>query len=271
MKKGSHVILACRNKKKCENAAAALGKEGFKKTEVLLVDLSDFESVRIAGEEVLAKHNRLDHLILNAGLMTDPPLWHTQDGIEMQFAINHLGHFALTSILLPLLAQTDGSRVVPVSSIGHRYSKGINFDDVLARKDELPSEILGVYADTKLSNLLFARELQRRLKNAGKSSPTIVPAHPGFTHTELQRHSGLFDNLGAIIGMSPEQGALSEVRAAVDTALSPLDYIGPSGVLNFRGFPSKNSMTSYAKDDQAAKKLWELSERVLGDLFVFPF
>jgi len=232
--------------------------------ELLLLDLSDLDSVKQAAAEVKAKHTQLHHLILNAGLMVDPPLSYNKAGVEMMFAINHFGHFAFTLQLLPLLTQTEGSRVITVSSIAHSQAAAINFDDCVERKDPLEGTILGVYSESKLANILFSRGLHHHLSQSGLKYPLVVSAHPGVTSTELQRYDDFYRIPVEMLGMSTEQGCLSEVRAAVDPKAKPLDYFGPSGLFAYRGFPVAQPVAKAGEDDVAAAKLWELSEKVTG-------
>ena len=196
-------MLACRSEDRGRSALEKIqaGAEGSE-VELEIVDLSELDSVRDFAERARARFDRLDLLINNAGIMM-PPLTRNSAGFEIQFATNHLGHFALTGRLLPLLRGTPGSRVVTVSSLAHRTGR-IDFDNFTAERSYSAA---GAYGQSKLANLLFSFELQRRLDAAGESLAAVV-AHPGWTATDLQKHTPLFRLFNPMMGQTAAAGAL---------------------------------------------------------------
>jgi NAD(P)-dependent dehydrogenase (short-subunit alcohol dehydrogenase family) len=264
--RGAHVVLACRDEGKAAAAAAAIaaGVPGAE-AETLALDLSSLESVRSAAAEIRSRYPRLDLLVNNAGVMM-PPLGRTTDGFELQFGTNHLGHFALTGLVLPSLLAVPGSRVVTVSSNGHKVGR-IRFDDL---QWEHGYRRMGAYAQSKLANLLFTYELQRRL--AAAAAPTIaVAAHPGTSDTALVRHLPAFAQLGS--RLVPNQGAamgsLPTLRAATDPAVAGGDYYGPAGLGEFAGPPRLVRSSSRSHDEAAQRRLWSVSEELTGVTFAF--
>ena len=252
-RKGAHVILACRDLKKAEAAVERITAErpaGSARAREL--DLSDLESVRRFAEKFAAEHERLDLLINNAGVMV-PPYSKTAQGFELQFGTNHLGHFALTAQLLPVLQRTAGSRVVVVSSTAHRMGK-VDLEDLNFQRRGYRA--WPAYCQSKLANLLFARELQRRLQAAG-SAVLVTAAHPGWTATELQRTAGAVRLFGPLLAMTPPQGALPTLRAATDLEAKSGDYFGPDGLFEMRGAPRRVGQSKRAQDDQVAAALWK--------------
>ena len=264
--RGAHVVLACRDEGRAAAAAAAIaaGVPGAE-AETLALDLSSLESVRSAAAEIRSRYPRLDLLVNNAGVMM-PPLGRTTDGFELQFGTNHLGHFALTGLVLPSLLGVPGSRVVTVSSNGHKVGR-IRFDDL---QWEHGYRRMGAYAQSKLANLLFTYELQRRL--AAAAAPTIaVAAHPGTSDTALVRHLPAFAQLGS--RLAPNQGAamgaLPTLRAATDPAVAGGDYYGPAGLGEFAGPPRLVRSSSRSHDEAAQRRLWSVSEELTGVTFAF--
>ncbi len=259
--KGAHVVLACRNQDKGEAACATITQRGaHAEVEFQALDLASLESVKIFAEGFSAAHQRLDLLINNAGLMI-PPFSRTVDGFEIQFGTNHLGHFALTGRLLPTLLQTAGSRVGTVSSLAHRYGP-LDFKKLNAEKGYSPTR---AYGYSKLANLLFMRELQRRCTK--ESSPTLsVAAHPGSTRTNLQQYSAMFrwSMKFPFIAQESSAGALPTLYAATAGNVSGGDYYGPHGWFELTGPPGKAYMSKHARNDETAQKLWELSEQLTG-------
>jgi len=270
--KGARVILAVRDPAKGEGAAMAIRRMALAADlAVLKLDLAQLASVRAAAAKVLRTCNRLDILMNNAGVMAIPRRT-TADGFETQLGVNHLGHFALTGLLLPLLLRTPDARVVTVSSSVHVFGR-INFDDLHGERRYRPWL---AYAQSKLANLLFAYALQRRLAAAGR--PVIsVAAHPGYAATNLQRvgpeMSG--SRLGAwlmavsnrLLAQSAEMGALPQVYAAVSPDVRGGDYIGPGRLLGQRGFPKKVRSSARSYDVATADRLWTLSEQLTGVRF----
>lgn len=260
--KGAHVVLACRNKEKGEAACAdIIQSDPQARVEFQHLDLSRLESVKTFAEDFTATHQNLDLLINNAGIMMLPCLGKTADGFEQQFGTNHLGHFALTGRLLPPLLQTANSRVVTVSSVLHRYGP-LHFDNLNAEKSYAPQR---AYGYSKLANLLFMRELQRRYhKEPGALLSTA--AHPGSTRTNLQQYkpSLRFIMSLPLMAQEPPAGALPTLYAATAEDVAGGDYYGPQNMFEMTGPPAKASMSKHARNDENAKKLWTLSEQLTG-------
>jgi NAD(P)-dependent dehydrogenase (short-subunit alcohol dehydrogenase family) len=253
---GGRVVLAVRDPARGERAAATIDGE----TEVRRLDLADLDSVRAFAEQW---DGELDVLINNAGVMA-PPLGRTKDGFELQFGTNHLGHFALTNLLLPHI--TD--RVVTVSSGAHRFGS-MRFDDPNWERGGY--DRWRAYGQSKLANLLFTLELQRRLAAAG-SDLRAVAAHPGYAATNLQSHTGsrLQNGLMALgnrlIAQSDEMGALPTVYAATQD-IPGGSYVGPDGLAEQRGHPRLVGRSKAASDTEAARRLWALSEELTATGF----
>ncbi len=262
-KKYATVIMACRNTAKGDKAAQmVLDVYPQAKVKVMQLDLADLETVRSFAKRFRSGYDRLDMLINNAGIMA-VPYGVTEDGFERQFGTNHLGHFALTGLLIDLLLNTEGSRVVTISSTAHLMGS-INFDDLNGEKSYFK---WGAYGQSKLANLLFAYELQRRLAAAG-SSTISVAAHPGYTATNLQ--SGTFFNfLNPIFGQDQAMGALPTLYAATSPEVNGCDYIGPDGFMEQRGYPKKVHSNGSSHDEATARKLWQVSEEMTGVKFDF--
>ena len=254
--KGARVVLAVRNLDKGHAAAAAMAGS----TEVRELDLASLESI---GAFAAAWDGGIDLLINNAGIMI-PPLTRTADGFELQFGTNHLGHFALTNLLLEHVT----GRVVTVSSVGHRQG-GINFDDL--NWERRPYKAMRAYGQSKLANLLFCAELQRRLSAAG-STVLSNAAHPGYTATNLQFHSGrgLMDTIGKLgnrlIAQDENAGAEPTLYAAL-ADIPGNSYAGPGGLGGQRGAPKLVGRSSRAKDMDVARRLWDVSEQLTGVTF----
>ncbi|SDK34763.1 protochlorophyllide reductase [Lentzea albidocapillata subsp. violacea] len=254
--KGAHVIMGCRSVQRGETARQTVRGSA----EVLELDLADLSSVRTAAEKVEA----LDVLVNNAGIMAVPN-GRTMDGFERQFGTNHLGHAALTWLLLPALRQRPGARVVTVASLAHQYGY-IDFED--PNFDRRPYTLRGSYGQSKLANILFARELERRSPDV-----TSIAAHPGLTVTELTNnmadsHKSLVLRVGGkishLFSQSVEMGALPQLYAATSAEARGGQYYGPDGFNGFRGHPTIARMTAAARDDLAANRLWELTIKLTG-------
>jgi NAD(P)-dependent dehydrogenase (short-subunit alcohol dehydrogenase family) len=269
-RKGAHVLLGARNQAKAEATITQIESAEPTMTGTLhpfVVDLGDLDSVQRAAEAVLDRYERLDGLVNNAGVMFTPYRL-TPQGFEQQFAVNHLGHFALTGRLLPLLIATAGSRVVSVSSNGHRPGS-INLDDLQSTQSYSPYR---AYFQSKLANLLFTSELQRRLESA--KAPTIaVAAHPGGSNTNLghENPGGLLGTLSRLaapltplLAQSAEMGALPQLRALTDPSVQGDEYYGPDGFGEFRGHPVPVGRSDRARDADLAAALWERSEKLTG-------
>jgi len=256
---GARVVLACRSEEKGREAearvrAAVPGAEA--RFEAL--DLGSLASVRAFAEKLRAAEPKLDLLVNNAGVMM-PPYGKTADGFETQLGTNHLGHFALTGLLLEPLRRTPGARVVTVSSLAHFWGR-IDWDDLQSERSYNPTR---AYGQSKLANLLFMRELARRLALA-RSDAVSAAAHPGSTRTELQRHSGLMHAVVSVFSQAPREGALPTLRAATAPGVRSGDYFGPSGFAGCIGPPGPARSSPRSKDPAAAKRLWEASEQLTG-------
>ncbi len=263
--KNAEVVIAVRNQQKGDKAAQQIIEHNKNaKVKIMILDLADLASVKKFSQEFKRNYDRLDLLINNAGVMM-PPYSKTVDGFEIQFGTNHLGHFALTALLLDLIKNTPESRIVNVSSNAHRSGK-LNFDDLNWEKRKYKK--MTSYGDSKIANLYFTYELQNLLKQAGVDT-LVTAAHPGWTATDLQRHVGLFDFLNSFFAMKMEQGTLPTLRAAIDENAQSGDYFGPDGWQEWRGAPIKvrSNKRSYNKD--IAKKLWDVSEEMTGVKFKF--
>ena len=263
--RGARVVLAVRDVAKGEAAAAKLvGKVPRADVAVQSLDVSSLESVRTAADELKSAYPRIDLLINNAGVMY-PPKQVTKDGFELQFGTNHLGAFALTGLLLENLLPVEGSRVVAVASIAHRIQAGIHFEDL---QWERSYNRVAAYGQSKLSNLVFTYELDRRLA-AGDASTIAVAAHPGVSNTELMRHipgSGLpgFSTVAGLFTNSAEVGALATLRAATDPAVSGGEYYGPDGFRELRGHPVLVESSEQSHDRDVQRRLWAISEDLTG-------
>lgn len=254
--KNATVVMAVRNVEKGKQVAAEI-KASYPaaKLEVMSLDLTDLASIRTFADKYASKYNQLDLLINNAGVMICP-FSLTKNGFEVQMGTNHFGPFVLTGLLLPLLMQTNNSRVVITSSLLHRMGK-IDFSDINWQKRTYNT--VDAYNASKLANLYFAYELSRRLKPL-KNAPLVTIAHPGVVRTDLQRHNKAGEYFGILFGEKVERGVLPTLRAAVDDAASCADFYGPSGFLSFKGEPRKQKSSKQSYDQHAAQQLWELSE-----------
>ncbi|QRY53545.1 SDR family NAD(P)-dependent oxidoreductase [Mycolicibacterium septicum] len=266
--RGAHVVIAVRNLDKGRQAVdrinAAVPKADLKLQQL---DVGSLDSVRTAADEIKAAYPRIDLLINNAGVMY-PPKQTTVDGFELQFGTNHLGAFALTGLLLDHLLPVDGSRVVAVASIAHNIQAGIHFDDL---QWERSYNRVAAYGQSKLANLLFTYELQRRL--AAKNEPTIaVAAHPGVSDTELTRHipgAGLpgVSRVTSLLVNSAVKGALATLRAATDPGVRGGQYYGPDGFRELRGYPELVTSSKQSHDEELQRRLWTVSEELTGVTF----
>jgi NAD(P)-dependent dehydrogenase (short-subunit alcohol dehydrogenase family) len=264
---GALVVLACRNSGKARQAADRItAAHRHARTGIVRLDLASLASVREAAEEIRATYPRIDLLINNAGVM-ELPYERTEDGFELTFGTNHLGHFALTGLVLDRLIATPGSRVVTMSSMGHEPGV-MNFDDLQSEHAYKPDE---AYYQSKLANLLFTYELERRLR-AAESPTQALGAHPGVVYTDLFRTRSRLDKALLSPWMRPinfwavqnvHRGALPMLRAATDPAASGGEYYGPHRKHD-TGYPVavKSSPRSHDVADQA--RLWDVSEQLTG-------
>jgi NAD(P)-dependent dehydrogenase (short-subunit alcohol dehydrogenase family) len=260
--RGATVVLAVRDTGRGRQAAARMTGD----VSVTELDLSSLESVRTAADELRTQHPRIDLLVNNAGVMYTPKAT-TKDGFERQFGTNHLGHFALTGLLLDRLLPVPGSRVVTVSSTGHRIRAAIHFDDL---QSERSYSRVGAYGQSKLANLLFTYELQRRLAPHGTT--IAAAAHPGLSSTELARNApaGLrvpLELLAPVIAQPPALGALPTLRAATDPAVLGGQYFGPGGRNEVKGFPRVVPSSEQSHDAALQQRLWAVSQDLTGVTF----
>lgn len=256
---GAHVVLACRNERNAQDAEARLRTQGGNGTlETAILNLANLKAVGDFATAFIQKHNKLDILINNAGVMT-PPASKTDDGFELQFGVNFLGHYTLTGHLYPLLNETPGSRIVTVSSMA--YLRGaIDFDNL---RSEHSYDAFREYAQSKLANVLFSVELQRRIESAGDQVISVA-AQPGANKTDLSRfmneadYNAAIDRIGGL--MDPWQGALPSLYAAVAGDVLGGDFYSPDEPGGYRGYPAKLTIESHALDQAVGKRLWEWAE-----------
>lgn len=260
-KKNAFVILAGRSADKINKAIADIKVEvPTAKLEAGIVDLSDLESVQKFADSIVEKHDRLDILINNAGVMFPPPS-KTKGGYELQFGVNFMAHFALTARLFKLLNSTNNSRVVTLSSIAHKNGV-IDFDNL---KLEKPFDKFREYGQSKVADLIFTFELQKRLENNGATTIS-VGAHPGISKTELLRTDkpAMIDT---VPHMTANQGAFSSLYAATEN-IKGGSYIGPDGEGEMTGYPGHAFIAEYAKDEVIGGKLWTYAEKELNIIFL---
>jgi NAD(P)-dependent dehydrogenase (short-subunit alcohol dehydrogenase family) len=268
---GASVLLACRNTVKGDAAAKEIeAAVPGGSVEVSELDLASLDSVQGFADRFASAGQGLDLLILNAGIMATPRR-ETADGFELQFGTNHLGHFALAGLLIGRMEDREDARVVTLSSPAHRTGR-IAFDNLEGRHRYFRWR---AYGQSKLANLLFMFELDRRLRAAG-SAIKSVGAHPGYSATNLQSTGPPgFDRLvmaftNRVLAQSPEMGALPTLYAATDPSVEGGDYIGPDGLAEQRGYPKRVGCTSAARDEETARRLWEVSEELTGVRFELP-
>lgn len=261
---GMKVIMACRNLEKGEEARNRILKSHPESDlVVMLVDLAKMKSVRDFAFEYLKRYDRLDILVNNAGIMA-PPYSKTEDGLESQMAVNYFSHFLLTGLLFKTIVNTPDSRIVTLASNAHKRG-WINFDDLNWEKGYKP---LRAYGQSKLACLIFAFELDRRLRNKGIKTLSVA-AHPGLSITELVRHYPkwmlfLGRPLTAILTHSPEKGALPTLYAALASDVKAGEYFGPQGYSEWTGKPGRAKSFPQSRDESAAGRLWKLSEQITG-------
>jgi NAD(P)-dependent dehydrogenase (short-subunit alcohol dehydrogenase family) len=263
--KGAHVVLAVRNLDKGKEAADRItNATPGAGVAVQELDLTSLESVRAAAEQLKSNHDAIDLLINNAGVMFTPRST-TKDGFELQFGTNHLGHFAFTGLLLDRVLAAKGSRVVTVSSQGHRFVRGIRFDDIQWERDY---SRVRAYGQSKLANLLFTYELQRRL--AGTNT-IAVAAHPGGSRTELTRNLppliGAATRLVEPLFQAADMGALPTLRGATDSGVLGGQYFGPDGFGEQRGYPKVVASSEPSHDTDAQRRLWAVSEELTSVVY----
>lgn len=260
---GAHVTLACRNAGKAAEAADRIRAT----VKGALVDVSDLDlSSRASIDSFIARtsaeNDRIDILVNNAGVMMCPE-GKTEDGFETQFGTNHLGHFVLTAGLYPLLKKSKAGRIVALSSIAHKTGV-MDFNNLNGEKGYKP---IAAYGQSKLANLLFAKELARRVSKA-EDTVLVVAAHPGWTSTELQRHTPLMRFLNLFFGQKPAQGALPSLYGATAPDATHGGYYGPSGFQELNGAPAPASVDKKAESTEDATKLWAVSEKLTNTKFL---
>ena len=265
--RGASVVLAVRDVEKGKQAVARIAQSApGADLAIQQLDLTSLESVRAAAAELRARHPKIDLLINNAGVMYTPRRT-TRDGFELQFGTNHLGHFALTGLLIDLLLPVAGSRVVTVSSTGHRIRARIHFDDLHWARSY---DRVAAYGQSKLANLMFTYELQRRLAACGTT--IAVAAHPGFADTDLIRNSPaairlLAPAVAPLIAQTPAMGALPTLRAATDPGVLGGQYYGPDGPGQTRGYPRPVTSSVQSYDVTIQQRLWATSEELTAVTF----
>lgn len=266
--RGAHVVLAVRDIDKGKDAASRISaKIPHADIAVQELDLASLDSVRAAADALKAMHPHIDLLINNAGVMFTPEGC-TKDGFELQFGTNHLGHFALTGLVLERMMGVDGSRVVTVSSLGHRVRSDIDIYDLHLHQNYDP---VTAYCRSKLANLLFTYQLQHRLAASGCAT-IAVAAHPGTSRTELARHSPArirfgFNLFGPLLFQSAEMGSLPILRAATDPAVHGGDYYGPGGIGEVRGRPRLVRSSALSQREWLQHRLWAASEELTAITF----
>ena len=260
--RGATVVLAVRDIEKGTQAASRMTGD----VTVQALDLTRLDSIRSAAADLRAAHPRIDLLINNAGVMYTPKRT-TTDGFELQFGTNHLGHFALTGLLLDRLLPVPGSRIVTVSSTGHRIRAAIHFDDL---QWERSYSRIGAYGQAKLANLMFTYELQRRL--APHDTTIAVAAHPGVSNTELVRNvppvlRAPVTRLAPLLTQTPAMGALPTLRAATDPAVTGGQYYGPGNRWEISGYPKQVTSSPASHDAAIQRRLWAVSTELTGVQF----
>jgi len=268
---GAHVLLGCRNASKGLTALARLKREvPGSLAEVVELDMASLASVRAFAEAYVGTGQALDLLINNAGVMALPKRELTVDGFERQFGTNHLGHFALTGLLMPALLKAAAPRVVTVSSLAHRNGK-IAFDDLQGEKSYVPWD---QYNESKLANLMFALELERRARKSA-SKLVSIPVHPGISRTNIFENGPGTKDLKAIavkilapvMTQPDDMGALPTLYAATSPQARGGEYVGPDGFKGFKGYPAVEQPRPQALDEAVAKKLWTVSEELTGVVY----
>jgi NAD(P)-dependent dehydrogenase (short-subunit alcohol dehydrogenase family) len=258
---GATVVMACRNPAKAQAAADEVRRRApAAKLELMSLDLADLASVRSFAAAFVARFPRLD-ILCNNGSAILVPLGKTRDGFETHIGTNHLGHFALTGLLLPLLQSTPGARVVNTSSMAHKMTKGLKLDDL--HFERRPYKDMDAYGQSKLASLMYTFELDRRLRKAGV--PVLAAAaHPGWSNTNPDQGTALMRFFNGLMAQPAAMGALPSLYAAVAPEVRGGDYIGPGGIQELRGHPAKAASSDEARDPQLAAALWQQSQQLTG-------
>jgi NAD(P)-dependent dehydrogenase (short-subunit alcohol dehydrogenase family) len=274
--RGATVVLACRDPQRAEEARSAISPDGGGRVSTLALDLADLDSVRTAAEKLSAEHNSVDTLVNNAGVMGGSHAT-TAQGFERQMGTNHIGHFLFTAKVWPLLAAAPAGRVVNVASIA---SRGGKLDASMTRDilvDPTPYKPNAVYSNTKQANLLFTRELHRRLAAAG-SPMRAIAVHPGVSATNLFGRQLREQGMGFLVPIaehvimpigfqSAAMGALPTLRAATDPDVPSGQFVGPTFMRGWRGKPGVFDVFTVGADPATATRLWELTEEIIGEQF----
>jgi len=258
---GATVVMACRDPQKAQAAAAEVRRRApGAKLELMPLDLADLASVRRFAQEFSARFPRLD-ILCNNGSAILVPLQQTRDGFEMHIGTNHLGHFALSGLLLPRLQATPGARVVNTSSMAHRMTKGLKLDDLHFERRSYKE--MDAYGQSKLASLLYTFELDRRLRKAGLNIAATV-AHPGWSNTNPDRGNALLRFLNSLMAQTAAMGALPSLHAAAADGVQGGEYFGPGGLKELRGYPAPAGSSEEARNPQLAARLWARSEQLTG-------
>lgn len=265
---GAHVLLACRNETKGREALSRLSSSAPEsRAEMVLLDVASLDSIRRFAAEFNAREGSLDILVNNAGVMALPERQLTGDGFERQFGTNHLGHFALTGLLLPALLKAPEPRVVTVASLAHRNGK-LDWDNLQGERTYIP---WGAYNASKLANILFARELDRRAKLDAPSLISVA-AHPGVSRTNIFENgpgttslkARIIALLAPVLTQNDAMGALPIEYAATMPDVKGGEYLGPDGLGELRGYPVRVTPRPQALDAASGQRLWEVSEQLTG-------
>jgi len=265
---GATVVLACRNTEKGNKAKNDILEMAPKATvEVGKLDLADFDSIREFADSFNSNHEKLDFLINNAGVMM-PPYHKTEEGHELQWGVNHLGHFLLTSLLWKKLTDASAARIVQLSSLAHKWGNTSAFGNPIGKSNYDKQK---AYGNSKLACLVFALELERRIQASGSKIQSLA-AHPGVADTELSRYlpgwmKALSPLFMAFVANTAEEGAQPSLRAALDEDLSGGTYVGPSGFKEMKGSPVVVQPDEKAIYEKAGKELWQASEEQIGISF----
>lgn len=258
--KGAKIIMAVRNVTKGESVADEIYKM-YKGADIKVkeLDLANLKSVRLFAEEMNREYKQIDTLINNAGIMMCP-FSKTTDDFEIQMGTNHLGHFALTGLLMPLLKNGTDPRIVVTSSVAHKFGN-INFSDINWEKRKYNTN--RAYGDSKIANLYFAYELVRKFKEDG-TNIKVTASHPGWTKTELQRHTNLSGLLNNIFAQHVSMGTQPTLRAATDPTAESGDFFGPAKHFEMHGHPVKVKSNKLSQNREAWSRLWDISEQLTG-------
>jgi len=262
---GATVVMACRNPQRAEAAVQEIRRRvPGARLEVMSLDLADLGSVRHFAQEFNARFTRLD-ILCNNGSAILVPLQKTRDGFETHIGTNHLGHFALTGLLLDKLKLTPGSRVVNTSSMAHRLTKGLKLDDL--HFERRPYKEMDAYGQSKLASLLYTFELDRRLRRAGLDIAATA-AHPGWSNTNPDQGTALMRWANSFMAQPAAMGALPSLYAATAPAVQGGDYLGPGGFKELRGYPAKVGSSEEAQNPELAARLWARSELLTGTKYL---